>query len=221
MVMQTTKCVICGDVVLSSFLSKHEFFVHGEGSKSSDAKVKQQWKNNLYPIAGPKSVLPHSILDSVDKYLDERDSHPPEQEIPSDQCHAVAHYELANKSHQETDLKIPFNFATERQKEDPKDERPPLEQRKKIVQKPSKTARKKKKELAKKDAKKRKHQEMLREHRLKKQAKKLGKINAKKATGASFAAQTPLGPRPIIGIKAGSISMWSNSPGRWVTLVRG
>lgn len=62
MVMQTTKCVICGDVVLSSFLSKHEFFVHGEGSKSSDAKVKQQWKNNLYPIAGPKSVLPHSIL---------------------------------------------------------------------------------------------------------------------------------------------------------------
>ena len=152
--MQTTKCVICGDVVLSSFLSKHEFFVHGEGSKSSDAKVKQQWKNNLYPIAGPKSVLPHSILDSVDKYLDERDSHPPEQEIPSDQCHAVAHYELANKSHQETDLKIPVNFATERQKEDPKDERPPLEQRKKIVQKPSKTARKKKKELAKKDAKK-------------------------------------------------------------------
>ena len=146
--MQTTKCVICGDVVLSSFLSKHEFFVHGEGSKSSDAKVKQQWKNNLYPIAGPKSVLPHSILDSVDKYLDERDSHPPEQEIPSDQCHAVAHYELANKSHQETDLKIPVNFATERQKEDPKDERPPLEQRKKIVQKPSKTARKKKKELA-------------------------------------------------------------------------
>ncbi len=148
--MQTTKCVICGDVVLSSFLSKHEFFVHGEGSKSSDAKVKQQWKNNLYPIAGPKSVLPHSILDSVDKYIDERDSHPPEQETPSDQCHAVAHYELANKSHQETDLKIPVNFATERQKEDPKDERPPLEQRKKIVQKPSKTARKKKRNLQRK-----------------------------------------------------------------------
>lgn len=58
MELLTSKCGICGDVVLSSFLAKHDFFVHGDGANLPDSKV-------MRPRARHFSSIDPDIADST------------------------------------------------------------------------------------------------------------------------------------------------------------
>lgn len=227
MSVETSRCGECGDVVLSSFLKTHAFYVHDEGAdQHKTAKVRTNPRKRTSPsslngefIADlSRLALPQPATQTTEKdegkgprsYFSNREGVGPsvcEEQAPllPGKCEPDAVFDAKELHGKSSSFLDPVSKH----------------------RKSSRTARKVAKAAEKERVKKLLHLRKMRKQQARKRLKR--SVN----TLLSPAAQSKLhnGPRiksrlspglkPLLSRAPGSGSMWSGSPGRWVTLVRG